>query len=82
MISNEKILEVLNAHDEIFLARVSGDLYHYVVTVVSDHFFHLKKLQRHQFVYKILNEYIASGEMHALSLHTWTVTEWENQENG
>lgn len=50
---------------------------HFNVTIISDDFANLSRVQRHQAVYKALNEQLAS-KIHALSLSTLTVSESES----
>lgn len=79
MISNEALEQFLKQDSSVTLARVSGDGYHYSLTIVSDKFKDLSKLARHKVVYALLKDYITSGRLHALSMQTWTEAEWEKQ---
>ncbi len=47
---------------------VSGEGGKYEATVVSDVFAGMNTVKRHQRVYRIVNEHIASGAIHALSI--------------
>ena len=47
---------------------VSGEGGKYEATVVSDAFDGMNTVKRHQRVYQIVNEHIASGAIHALSI--------------
>jgi len=47
------------------------------VEICSAAFNDLNTLKRHQLVYKIVNEYISSGELHALSIKAYTPEEYE-----
>ena len=49
---------------------------HFKVVLVSDEFEGLSLVKRHQRVYKVLAEELASG-VHALALNTLTQAEWE-----
>ena len=48
---------------------------HYNLLLVSQAFSGLKKVQRHQAVYKLLKEELA-GSLHALALHLYSPDEW------
>lgn len=50
---------------------------HFKVTLVSDVFDGIRQVKRHQLIYKVLNEELA-GPIHALALHTFDPTQWEN----
>lgn len=49
---------------------------HFKVVLVSDAFAGKRSVARHQAVYKALADELA-GPVHALAIHTYTPTEWE-----
>ena len=58
-----------------------GSESHFKVVLVSPAFDDKRKVARHQMVYGVLAEEMAN-KIHALALHTYTQTEWEQrQEN-
>lgn len=59
---------------------VEGDGRHWYATLVSSAFEGLRPIQRHQRVYATLGNRITSGEVHALSMKTFTPAEWAVQE--
>lgn len=79
MITNEKLEERLLQEGEVEFVQVTGDGYHYQVTVVSDVFLGKSKVARQQWVYARLKDYITTGSLHALSMKTWTKEEWEKK---
>lgn len=52
------------------------------VTIVSETFSGKSRVARQQLVFEILGKHIASGEIHAITMKTWTPQEWERQING
>lgn len=56
---------------------VTGDGQHFEATVVSDEFAGKSRIGRQQLVYKTLGDRM-KGEIHALSMKTYTPEEWEN----
>ncbi|HEX7455047.1 MAG TPA: BolA family protein [Gallionella sp.] len=54
---------------------VTGDGQHFEAVVVSDAFAGKSRIQRHQLVYLTLGDRM-SGEIHALSMKTYTPEEW------
>ena len=56
---------------------VSGDGQHFEAIVVSDEFSGKSRLARQQLVYKTLGDRM-HGEIHALSMKTYTPEEWES----
>lgn len=79
MISNEEIEQVLRETEGVAHVEVAGDGYHYQVTVVSDVFLDKPRVARQQWVYARLKTLITTGQVHALSMKTWTRAEWEKQ---
>ena len=57
---------------------VIGDGQHFEAVIVSAAFEDKGRLQRHQTVYGVLGDRMKS-EIHALSMKTYTPTEWEQQ---
>ena len=58
---------------------VEGDGRHWYATIVSDQFEGLRLIQRHQKVYATLGQKIQTDEVHALSMKTYTPSEWASQ---
>lgn len=79
MLINQELEEQLKQLAGIHFVKVEGDGYHYQLTLVSDQFKGKSKVARQQWVYSQLKQYIVSGELHALSMKTWTVEEWGEQ---
>ena len=76
-VSNNEIEQCLTKIPGVIHVDVSGDGYHYQLTLVSNEFEGMKRLARQQWVYAQLQEYITSGQLHALTMKTWTEAEWE-----
>lgn len=56
--------------------KVEGDGRHWYATVVAAEFEGKRLIQRHQRVYATLGAKIYTDEVHALSMKTYTPTEW------
>ena len=56
--------------------EVSGDGRHWAALVVSSEFEGMRTLARHKRVYDTLGERIQNDEVHALSMKTYTPSEW------
>lgn len=52
---------------------------HFKVTLVSDAFNGIRKVQRHQKIYALLSAEL-EGPVHALALHLYTVDEWQQRQ--
>ena len=60
---------------------VSGDGQHFEAIVVSEAFVNMTMVQQHQLVYQTLGDKMR-GEIHALSLRTYTPEQWTEQRGG
>ena len=55
---------------------VSGDGSHWYATMVSSAFEGLSRIKRHHLAYTTVGNRIQTGEVHALSMKTYTPAEW------
>lgn len=60
----------------------SGDGRHFEATVVSDAFEGKSVIQQHRLVYATLGEHLANDAVHALSLQTYTPSQWRRLQGG
>jgi len=68
------VLEVTN---ESYMHSVpEGSESHFKVVIVAEKFQSMRAVQRHQLIYEALAEQLQQS-VHALALHTYTHTEWE-----
>ena len=58
-------------------AAVEGDGRHWYATVISEVFSGKSLLQQQRLVYGTLGERLTSGEIHALSVKTYTPDDWK-----
>lgn len=65
-------------HNESHMHSGPATESHFNLTVVSDEFENLSLVRRHQLLYRLFSEELASG-VHALALHTYTTAEWEKK---
>lgn len=56
--------------------QVAGDGSKFQVIVVTERFASMRPVAKQQLVYAPLNEHIASGAIHAVSMQTLTPEEW------
>lgn len=70
-----QITTLLDAELSDCQVSVEGGDGKYLVTVVGDMFEGLNPVKRQQAIYKILNEHIASGAIHAVTMNLKTVSE-------
>lgn len=82
MLSNEEIEARFKSLDDVSYVKIDGDGYQYQLTIVSDIFLDKSKVARQQWVYSQIKDFIISGMLHALTMKTWTIKEWGEQQNG
>lgn len=70
-----QITTLLDAELSDCQVAVDGGDGKYLVTVIGDVFEGLNAVKRQQTVYKILNEHITSGAIHAVTMNLMTVNE-------
>ena len=58
--------------------NVEGGSGKYLVTVIGEVFEGLNSVKRQQLIYKILDSFITSGKIHAISMKLQTITENSN----
>lgn len=56
--------------------ELTGDGRHWYATIVSSEFEGKRAIQRHQRVYATLGQKMHTDEVHALSMKTYTPSEW------
>lgn len=61
-------------------AIVTADGSKYTATVISDEFEGKTMLAEQKMVYALMNEYIQSGAVHALTIKAYTKAEWAEQQ--
>ncbi|WP_317933271.1 BolA family protein [Halioxenophilus sp. WMMB6] len=62
--------------------EVEGADCDFSVTVISEHFQGMTKVKRQQLVLSGFSDYLATGELHALTVKAFTMDEWNNKTNG
>lgn len=79
MITVELIQKQLMDSLDVSEVLVKLDGSHANITVVGELFAELSRVKKQQVVYAPLKEWIASGELHAVSIRTYTPTEWQRE---
>ena len=71
------ITKVLSEEIEYDKLIVEGSESKYEVKIVSDVFNGKSMIQRHKIIYALLDSYIKTGEIHALTIKAMTISESE-----
>lgn len=72
----EKILKAALNLDEVY---VQGENAYFGVIVVSDEIAQLSRLKQQQTIYAPLMDYFSTGEIHALTIKTFSVEKWKRE---
>ncbi len=73
----DMITNVLSKEIEYDKLIVEGSESKYEVKIVSDVFNGKSMIQRHKIIYALLDSYIKTGEIHALTIKAMTISESE-----
>ncbi|MBS9780562.1 MAG: BolA/IbaG family iron-sulfur metabolism protein [Moraxellaceae bacterium] len=78
--NTEKLIEFLQPHFPNGIIQTGGQGTKFDVRVVDDSFIGKRQVQRQQVVYALVNDFIASGEIHALNIQALTHKEWQEKQ--
>jgi acid stress-induced BolA-like protein IbaG/YrbA len=79
MVTPESIQQDIEKGMNTSYLQVVGDGQHFEAVIVSEEFSGLSRIQRQQRVNKTLGERM-TGEIHALSMKTYTPQEWQEKQ--
>ena len=77
--TTDDIKDLLSAALELEELIVKVDGSHASITAVGEQFSDLSRVKKQQIIYAPLKDLIASGELHAVSIKTYTPTEWQRE---
>lgn len=75
----KEIEQLLQAALEVDEVHVTSDGSHYKVVAVGEMFDGMSRVKQQQTIYAPLSEHIASGALHALTIKTFTPTQWKRE---
>ena len=73
----EEVKKLIQAGLSDCEVMVKGDGSHFDAIVIGEVFAGKSLVAKQKLVYATVNDYIASGQLHALSIKTYTPAEWE-----
>lgn len=73
----EEIKQLIEENMDGVTASVTGDGSHFEARVIGACFEGKSMVQQQKMVYAVLNEHIASGAIHALTIKTFTPEQWD-----
>ena len=73
----DEIKQIIEAGIKECTAIIKGDDgKHYTAIIISPAFAGKNRIQKQQIVYATLNDHLADGTLHAISIKTFTPQEW------
>lgn len=75
----DELKQLLESRLDDCEVRVGGDGRHVDLVVIGDVFEGMRAVKKQQLVYAAINEEIASGDVHAVNMKTFTKAEWAAQ---
>ncbi|RUO78730.1 cell division protein BolA [Pseudidiomarina taiwanensis] len=75
----EQIQSRLEAELELDELKIKLDGNHASILAVGEVFADLSRVKKQQVIYAPLRDLISSGELHAVSMRTYTPTEWQRE---
>jgi acid stress-induced BolA-like protein IbaG/YrbA len=76
---NQDIADLLKEQLNLSEVHVTGDGSHFQVIAVSDQFDSMSRVKKQQFIYGPLNDKLADGSIHALSIKTYSEQQWQRE---
>jgi len=76
----EEIKALINAQLSLDELHVKGENGHYQVIAVSEIFDGMSRVKQQQSIYAPLNDVIASGAVHAVSIKAFTPEKWKREQ--
>ncbi len=73
----EDIKKILEETLDLSEVHVMGEGSHFQILAVSDSFDGMSRVKKQQMIYAPLNEHIADGTLHALSIKTFNQEQWQ-----
>ncbi len=75
----KEIERILKEHLNLSEVYAQGENAHFGVIVVSDEIAAMSKVKQQQAVYAPLMAYFSTGEIHALTIKTFSVEKWKRE---
>ncbi|WP_386689749.1 BolA family protein [Lonepinella sp. MS14437] len=73
----KKIEDILKEALNLSEVYAQGENAHFGVIVIDDEIAQLSRVKQQQTIYAPLMEYFTTGEIHALTIRTYTVEKWK-----
>lgn len=77
--SNDEIAQMLSASLGLSEVKVKSEGTHFQIIAVDDKFEEMSRVKRQQYVYAPLKDLIADGTIHAVSIKTFSTSQWQRE---
>jgi acid stress-induced BolA-like protein IbaG/YrbA len=77
--SNDEIARMLSASLGLSEVKVKSEGTHFQIIAVDDKFEEMSRVKRQQYVYAPLKDLIADGTIHAVSIKTFSTSQWQRE---
>lgn len=77
--TNEEIAAMLSGTLDLSDIKVKSDGNHFQIIAIDDKFESMTRVARQKLIYSPLSELISDGTIHAVSIKTFTVKQWERE---
>jgi acid stress-induced BolA-like protein IbaG/YrbA len=77
--TNEEIAQMLTSALSLQEVKVKSEGTHFQIIAIDDRFEDMSRVKRQQFVYAPLSELISQGTIHAVSIKTFGIAQWQRE---
>lgn len=77
--TNEEIASMLSTSLALHEVKVKSEGSHFQIIAIDDKFESMSRVKRQQLVYAPLNDLIADGTIHAVSIKTFSQAQWQRE---
>ena len=77
--TNEEIASLLKAKLNLSEVKVKSEGSHYQIIAVDNCFEDMSRVKKQQLIYGPLSDKIADGTMHAITIKTFSVDQWQRE---
>ncbi|MGQ8365269.1 BolA family protein [Glaciecola sp. 1036] len=77
--TNEEVADLVKSSLELFDVKVKSEGTHYQIIAIDDRFESMTRVKKQQMIYAPLSDKIADGTIHAISIKTFTQSQWQRE---
>lgn len=77
--TNQDLIDLLKSNLSLHDVVVKSEGSHYNIIAIDDRFDDMSRVQKQQLIYGPLNDKIADGTIHAISIKTFSVAQWQRE---